>query len=81
MGCGREPNGFNMEKYGVCPATIDDTNNGINNGTNSGRYCWRVAGTLCDGEPHGIDVKRNGTCISCKFYNHVKRQESNAFVL
>ena len=81
MGCGREPEGYNVGKHGLCPVTTDVASNGVNSGKNAGRYCWRVAGTLCSGEAEGLAAKDSATCIACKFYLHVKKQESEAFVM
>ncbi|MCI5125617.1 MAG: hypothetical protein D3925_14370 [Candidatus Electrothrix sp. AR5] len=47
--CGREPGGKNVILYGVCPAAIDETINGIHNGKNGGRCSWVVASKFFEG--------------------------------
>ena len=79
IGCGREPKGFNVDKYGVCPASTDRKSDGINSGVNAGRYCWKVSGTLCGGEAQGIETKNMVSCTICRFYLHVKSQEGADF--
>ena len=79
MNCGREPNGSKVNKLGICPAAQDTSSDGLNGGKNAGRICWAVAGTFCDGKKQGTFVKKLSTCLSCKFYNLVKKELSNNF--
>ena len=78
--CGREPNGFNVEKYGICPAASTEMKEAKNNGESAGRYCWQVAGTFSGTDVQGTNAKAIGSCFACKFYNHVKNQEGDKFV-
>jgi hypothetical protein len=58
MKCERQPGGLLAEERGVCPASIDPTHNGKNGGNNAGRYCWKVAGTMCENLPKGENGRR-----------------------
>lgn len=73
--CGREPGGKNAEDLGVCPAATDSRFTGNNGGENAGRYCWRVAGTLCDGGVQGIFAEKALTCCKCDFFLQVVDEE------
>jgi CRP-like cAMP-binding protein len=75
MKCGREPDGRQVAKLGVCPATIDESYDGINDGENAGRICWAVAGTCCGNEIQGTYAEKRKSCISCRFYKTVQEQE------
>ncbi|MEW6601815.1 MAG: two-CW domain-containing protein [Nitrospirota bacterium] len=76
--CGREPGGINAGKMGICPTTTDESANGLNEGTNGGRICWAIAGTL------GLKVKRTParnlvSCLVCDFFKLVKKEEGEEF--
>lgn len=79
--CGRQPNGNNAEKLGICPATTETRLNGAHEGRNAGRACWVVAGTLCNGEVQGTYAHKCQSCESCDFYKTVKGQELPRFSL
>ena len=38
-----------------------------------------VAGTLCGGKPQGSFVAKMQNCMSCDFYNEVKKEEGAGF--
>jgi hypothetical protein len=78
--CGRQPDGTRVNDLGVCPASTDESSHGKNGGINAGRYCWRVAGTLCEGKPQGTWAKRLMHCSECDFLNYVKHEEGDAFI-
>ena len=71
MDCGREPDGKNVSRYGVCPVAIESTLDGVHNGKNGGRCCWVVIDysqnsselPCCSGGSH--------ECIRCDFYKMV----------
>ena len=69
--CGREPGGKHAVDLGVCPAATDFRFTGTNGGENAGRYCWRIAGTLCDGDVQGIFAEKALTCCKCDFFLQV----------
>jgi len=77
--CGREPGGERVSEYGVCPAADAGEYDGINNGTNAGRYCWRVAGTLCTGKVQGTFAEKVCDCGQCPFFLQVVREEGINF--
>lgn len=77
--CGREPGGRRATEFGICPATGAAEYDGTNGGNNAGRYCWRVAGTLCNGKPHGTFAEKVNDCGSCPFFLQVVRTEGKNF--
>ena len=82
MRCERQPGGLLAEGRGVCPAAIDTTHDGKNSGKNAGRYCWKIAGTLCEGKAVGsfaAMIKNCGSC--CHFYQKVKMEEGRNYIL
>ncbi len=80
--CERQPGGLLVEQRGVCPAATDTKHDGKNNGKNAGRYCWNVAGTLCDGNPKGTFAALMKNCTSCcHFYDVVKMEEGPDYCL
>ena len=78
MMCGREKGGKNNSEYGVCPAAIDDSFEGINSGKCGGRICWAVAGTLCGGCVQGSFAEKRNSCLNCDFYHMVQEDEGLA---
>jgi hypothetical protein len=80
ISCGREPNGINVEKLGVCPASTSTKYNNTNNGKNGGRYCWRIAGTMCGGTVQGDWASKLNDCHTCQFFKLVRKQEGDEFV-
>ena len=79
--CGRENGGSKASEMGVCTAASDKSTNGFNDGTNGGRFCWAVAGTLCGGEVQGTYAEKQATCISCDVFRQIKTEEGRAFVM
>jgi tRNA A-37 threonylcarbamoyl transferase component Bud32 len=78
MMCGREKGGENATKYGVCPAAVDQSFDGINSGKCGGRICWAVAGTFCDGCTQGSFADKRPSCLNCDFYHMVQEDEGLA---
>ena len=76
--CERQPGGKKVEDFGVCPAAVDSSFNGINNGHNAGRICWAVAGTCCSGKVQGTFAEKRRSCVTCDFYRHVQEQEETS---
>ncbi len=76
--CGRNPGGAKVAELGVCPAAVDISGNGINNGKNSGRICWAVTGTFCGGKVQGTFAQKKLSCITCEFYKVVTVEEKAA---
>lgn len=79
--CGREMGGIRVEELGVCPASLSAKGDGINEGKNSGRICWAVAGTLCDGKVQGEFVHKQASCMECNFFKMVLEEENDNFRL
>ena len=75
MKCGRGPGGEKVAELGVCPAAADNSYDGINFGKNAGRFCWAVAGTLCDKQIQGTFAEKRISCISCDFFKLVQQEE------
>lgn len=77
MKCGRQLGGMNVLEFGVCPASTLKNLNGIHSGSNAGRACWAVAGTMCHGAPQGTFAKKMKSCGRCPFYVLVKKEEED----
>lgn len=75
--CGREVGGLRAERLGVCPAATDSSYSSINRGVNAGRYCWRVAGTFCEGKTEGYFAADLISCSFCDFYQLVQQTEGD----
>jgi hypothetical protein len=80
-GCGREPGGKNEKTLGTCPASVERKLDGVHGGTNAGRACWVVAGTLCGGVAQGTFAQKFKNCNNCDFYLGVKKDEDPGFKL
>jgi len=78
--CGREPGG-NRKDLGVCPSATETKLQGAHGGTNAGRACWVVAGTMCGGSVQGVFAKKYETCEQCDFYKMVVVEEGTQYVL
>jgi hypothetical protein len=79
--CGRQPGGNKVGDSGVCPASIPGQYDGKNGGSFSGRFCWAVAGTLCQGKPEASDALNLRSCFRCSFMKQVAEEEGDDFVL
>jgi len=77
--CGREPSGTRVAELGVCPVATEIRADGIHHGSNGGRCCWVVTGSLCKGQRQGCYVEKFGGCQHCDFYELVKSEESPQF--
>lgn len=79
--CERQPGGAKIDELGLCPASIDASADGLNNGKNGGRICWALTGTFCGGKVQGTSAQKMNSCLACEFYLQVKREEGSAFEL
>lgn len=77
--CGRQPGGARVSEMGECIASTDKTHDGRNDGKNAGRYCWRVAGTFCEGKVQGDMAAKIMDCVQCDFFRLVKEEEGLIF--
>lgn len=80
-GCGREPGGEKTAEFGICPATTERRLDSIHDGTNGGRACWVIAGTMCKGQVQGTFAQKFNNCQICDFYVSVKEEEFPKFQL
>ena len=72
--CGREPGGSRVKELGICPAATTDLHR-FHGGTNAGRACWFVTGTLCTRPFQVPSADRAKACMHCDFYKQVKEEE------
>lgn len=79
--CGREPGGAKIKELGVCPAATEKRLDAAHGGTNAGRSCWVLAGTLCMGKVQGTFATKYKNCEICDFYKKVKEEEFPKFIL
>lgn len=79
MQCGREPGGSNTDQDGPCAVASASHYNGTNNGTNAGRFCWKIAGTFCFQTVKGSFAKQALSCLECSFFQEVEMQEGRYF--
>lgn len=79
--CGREPDGKNSATLGECPAAQEKRLDGVFGGTNAGRACWIVAGTMCKGEVQGTFAQKLADCATCDFYQMVQSEEGKDFLV
>lgn len=80
-GCGREAGGGSIDEYGVCPAYEEQSLDGVHDGSNAGRACWVIAGTMCGGEVLGTHAKNVDSCVMCDFYQRVRDEELGSFMM
>ncbi len=79
-GCGREPGGEREGELGTCPAPLEEKLHGVHGGTNAGRACWVVAGTMCGEEVQGTFARKCINCIDCDFFGAVMEAEAARFL-
>ncbi|MFC1949382.1 two-CW domain-containing protein [Chloroflexota bacterium] len=81
MRCGRESDGVNVGELGVCAAAVTNKYDGVNDGVYGGRFCWAIAGTLCEGEVQGAYAKKLKYCLDCEFLRRVHEEQGRFFIL
>lgn len=79
--CGREPGGKKSKESGICPVFEAIEYDGVNDGQSAGRFCWVVAGTLCNGEVQGAFATKVMNCMACEFYGMVVREQGAKSVI
>jgi len=79
--CGRQSGGSNVHEMGICPVTTEKKLDRVHGGTNAGRACWVVGGTLCNGKVQEAFAKKYFDCIECDFDKKVKDEEASFFRL
>lgn len=75
MNCGRERGGAKIGELGLCPVAEAESLDGLNGGTNGGRACWCVAGTLCRGQVQGTFAQKFRNCLACMFFKQVRDEQ------
>jgi len=65
---------------GDCPTPLESRVDGLHGGSNGGRVCWAVTGTLCRGEPQGTFARKFRDCMHCAFFVYVTRQEKGGLL-
>ena len=78
--CGRQPQGPHVKELGLCPASVELSLDEVHEGTNAGRACWIVSGTLCKGLIQGTFAQKYTNCEVCDFYRLVRTEEGPNFV-
>ncbi len=78
--CGRQPGGDKVDQLGQCPAATETSYDGTNGGKNGGRFCWKVAGTMCGSEVQGVYARKLVTCLECEFLQQVQVEQAGTFV-
>jgi serine/threonine protein phosphatase PrpC len=73
MKCNRGPDDAKGKNCNICPVTLNSSLNGFNEGKKSGRACWLVAGTFCDGKVSGTHAEKIESCRHCAFYKEVNK--------
>lgn len=79
--CGREPNGSKADELGICHSSTEGILDGVHGGKNSGRACWVVGGTFCNGKIQGTFAKKFNNCLDCDFFKTVKEEEGSNLVM
>ncbi len=79
MQCGRQPGGPHEDDLGACPAATEERLDRVHHGTNGGRACWVLAGTLCKGKTRGVFAQKFRDCRACDFYRKVREEERPSF--
>ena len=78
MKCGRQLGGGKDAELGICPVSIDSSQDGINGGKNAGRICWTVYRTPC-AEAAGMFKMLD--CVNCDFFKKSRRKKETISVL
>ncbi len=68
---------FGGEQSSDCPcaSSTERRLDGVHGGSNAGRSCWAVAGTMNGEEPTGPFARKHHNCNTCKFYLKVRSEE------
>ncbi|HBA84861.1 MAG TPA: hypothetical protein DCZ95_12275 [Verrucomicrobia bacterium] len=77
--CGRQTGGAKTGELGVCPASTATAYHGTNSGSNGGRHCWKIAGTMCGGQVQGSFATKMLNCAACEVFKTVRAEEGAAF--
>ena len=78
--CGREETAHG-DGPGTCPVVTEKRLHQVHGGSQAGRACWVVAGTMCGGVKQGTFAAKYDNCEKCDFYQLVKSEEKANFLL
>ena len=78
--CGREKTA-KEDGPGTCPVVTEKRLHQVHGGSQAGRACWVVAGTMCGGVKQGTFAAKYDNCEKCDFYQLVKSEEKANFLL
>lgn len=81
MKCGREKAGRNVALLGVCPVAMPNDYDGVNDGSQAGRFCWTVSDSYCIETKNEIksNVERLHNCMECLFFRIVEEEQGKEF--
>jgi len=74
MQCYQDSDDPSTEK---CPAMVAYEMNEVNHGVNGGRFCWKVAGSFCEGILKAKNADKEVSCMGCDFFSKVLREEED----
>ena len=84
MGCGKQINkdpSVCLKNACACPASIEQSFDGVHGGKNAGRVCWLVLQTQCYGSVQSTYEQKYETCSGCDFYRLVVDEEGANFLI
>ena len=73
MKCNKGPGKAKDKNCKACPVILNSSLNGFNEGIKSGRACWLVAGTFCNGKVSGAYAEKIESCRNCEFYKEINK--------
>ncbi|NTW58653.1 MAG: hypothetical protein HGB21_05910 [Nitrospirae bacterium] len=71
---------FVPEDRTLCPASTETALDDVHEGTNAGRACSVISGTLCKGVVQGTFANKCKNCEICDFYQLVRKEEGPNFI-
>jgi hypothetical protein len=83
MGCSRlqsDRKVLSFRRSVVCPAALEKKYDGLYGGENSGRACWMVINTRCNGTVQKTFEQKCMACLSCDFYYLAMEEEEDEFI-
>jgi hypothetical protein len=79
--CGREANGENIQKLGICDVYLESTLDGIHGGKRGGRACWVVRDIKCGSKMKRTFVPHYVVCTACGFKRNVIKEENSDCII
>lgn len=78
--CGKNPGPGASAGAEACRAATRKAADGLHGGSNGGRVCWVIAGTLREGRVQGTFAAKIPTCFHCEFFHMVVREELDNYI-